>query len=70
MGAGAKHPFAFVDRLHAGLVHLHHGATHDVPACWFGVDRSTVPRAVGERPTLVRRVQVHGRPRCPAANAG
>ncbi|MEK8146547.1 transposase family protein [Streptomyces sp. M10(2022)] len=22
--------------------HLRHGATHDVLACWFGVDRSTI----------------------------
>ncbi|WP_420708924.1 transposase family protein, partial [Streptomyces sp. NRRL S-378] len=26
----------------ATLVHLRHGATHDVLACWFGVDRSTI----------------------------
>ncbi|MFJ5302385.1 transposase family protein [Streptomyces sp. NPDC088350] len=32
----------------ATLVHLRHGATHDVPACWFGVDRSTIPRAIGD----------------------
>ncbi|WP_445078639.1 transposase family protein [Streptomyces hayashii] len=25
-----------------------HGTTHDVLACWFGVDRSTIARAVGE----------------------
>ncbi|MCX5174453.1 transposase [Streptomyces virginiae] len=29
-------------------MHLRHGATHDVLACWFGVDRSTVTRAIGE----------------------
>ncbi|MEW9513652.1 transposase family protein [Streptomyces bacillaris] len=38
----------FVDRLLATLVHLRHGVTHDVLACWFGVDRSTVTRAIGE----------------------
>lgn len=33
-----------------------HGTAHDVPACWFGVDRSTVTRAIGEvRPLLARR---------------
>ncbi|WP_234329897.1 transposase [Streptomyces viridochromogenes] len=38
------------------LVHLRHGATHDVPACWFAVDRSTITRAVGElRPLLAER---------------
>ncbi|MDT3399802.1 transposase family protein [Streptomyces sp. B1866] len=42
MGAGAKHRLVFVDRLLATLVHLRHGAAHDVLACWFGVDRSTI----------------------------
>ncbi|MFJ9688100.1 transposase family protein [Streptomyces bacillaris] len=40
VGAGAKHKLVFVDRLLATLVHLRHGATHDVLACWFSVDRS------------------------------
>ncbi|MEU7297968.1 transposase family protein [Streptomyces exfoliatus] len=32
------------------------GATHDVLACWFGVDRSTITRAIGEiRPLLAER---------------
>ncbi|MFJ7264934.1 transposase family protein, partial [Streptomyces globosus] len=35
VGAGAKHQLVFVDRLLATLVHLRHGATHDVLACWF-----------------------------------
>ncbi|WP_232794905.1 transposase [Kitasatospora sp. NRRL B-11411] len=53
VGAGAKYKLVFVDRLLAMLVHLRHGVTHDVLACWFGVDRSTVTRAVGEiRPLL------------------
>ncbi|MFC9948527.1 helix-turn-helix domain-containing protein [Streptomyces pratensis] len=39
---------AFVDRFLATLVHLRHGTAHDLPACWFGVDRSTVNRAIGE----------------------
>ncbi|MFE2218484.1 transposase family protein [Streptomyces canus] len=46
----------FVDRLLATLVHLRHGATHDVLACWFGVDRSTLTPAIGEvRPLLAVR---------------
>ncbi|MFP8960853.1 transposase family protein [Streptomyces nanhaiensis] len=40
----------------ATLVHLRHATTHDVLACWFGVDRSTITRAVGEvRPLLAER---------------
>ncbi|WKN19697.1 transposase family protein [Streptomyces sp. JUS-F4] len=51
------HRFAFVDRLLTTLVHLRHGATHDVLACWFGVDRSTITRANGEiRPLPAERV--------------
>ncbi|MYQ48768.1 transposase [Streptomyces sp. SID4985] len=46
----------FIDRLLATLVHLRHGATHDVLACWFAVDRSTITRAIGElRPLLAQR---------------
>ncbi|MFC9289371.1 transposase family protein, partial [Streptomyces sp. NPDC057052] len=53
---GAKHRLVFVDRLLATLVHLRHEVTHDVLACWFGVDRSTITRAVGEvRPLLAER---------------
>ncbi|MFD3505325.1 transposase family protein [Streptomyces sp. NPDC058678] len=56
VGAGAKHKLVFVDRLLATLVHLRHGATHDVLACWFGVDRSTITRTIGEvRPLLAMR---------------
>ncbi|MET8115956.1 transposase family protein [Streptomyces prasinus] len=56
MGAGAKHRLVFVDRLLATLVHLRHATTHDVLACWFGVDRSTITRAIGEmRPLLAER---------------
>ncbi|MFH8687527.1 transposase family protein [Streptomyces anulatus] len=56
VGAGAKHKLVFVDRLLATLVHLRHGATHDVLACWFNVDRSTITRAIGEvRPLLAKR---------------
>ncbi|MFJ8149116.1 transposase family protein [Streptomyces sp. NPDC096048] len=56
IGVGAKHRLVFVDRLLAALVHLRHGVTHDVLACWFEVDRSTITRAVGEvRPLLAER---------------
>ncbi|MFD9459256.1 transposase family protein, partial [Streptomyces sp. NPDC059985] len=56
VGAGAKHRLVFIDRLLATLVHLRHGATHDVLACWFGIDRSTISRAIGEvRPLLAAR---------------
>ncbi len=56
VGAGAKHRLVFVDRLLATLVHLRHGVTHDVLACWFAVDRSTITRAIGEiRPLLAER---------------
>ncbi|MYQ92737.1 transposase [Streptomyces sp. SID4946] len=56
VGAGAKHRLVFVDRLLATLVHLRHAVTHDVLACWFGVERSTITRAIGEvRPLLAER---------------
>jgi hypothetical protein len=56
VGAGARYRLVFVDRLLATLVHLRHGVTHDVLACWFGVSRSTITRAVGEvRPLLAER---------------
>lgn len=56
VGAGAKHRLVFVDRLLTTLVHLRHGVTHDVLACWFGVDHSIVTRAIGEvRPLLAER---------------
>ncbi|WP_307842638.1 transposase family protein [Streptomyces sp. RK75] len=46
----------FVDRLLATLVHLRHGATHDVLTRWLDVDRSTITRAIGEvRPLLAER---------------
>ncbi|MFF7300573.1 transposase family protein [Streptomyces sp. NPDC008265] len=48
VGAGARHRLVFIDRLLATHVHLRHGATHDVLACWFSVDRSTITRAIGE----------------------
>jgi hypothetical protein len=57
VSADAKHRVVFVDRLLATLVHHRHGVTHDVLAYWFGMDRSTVTRAIGEvlRPLLAER---------------
>ncbi|MFD8660991.1 transposase family protein [Streptomyces globisporus] len=56
VGAGARYKLVFVDRLLVTLVHLRHATTHDVLACWFGVDRSTITRAIGEvRPLLAER---------------
>ncbi|MEV5173933.1 transposase family protein [Streptomyces flaveolus] len=38
------------------LVHLRHGTTHDVLACWFDVDLSTTTRTLSEvRPLLAER---------------
>lgn len=47
-GAGARHRLVFVDRLVATLIHLRHDLPHPVLALLFGVDRSTVTRAIGE----------------------
>ncbi|WP_240982438.1 transposase [Streptomyces sp. S3(2020)] len=56
VGAGAKHKLVFIDRLLATLIHLRHGPTHDVLACWFDVDRSTIMRAIGDvRPLPAQR---------------
>ncbi|MEU6547974.1 transposase family protein [Streptomyces sp. NPDC046859] len=43
-------------------MHLRHDATHEVPACWFGVDRSTVTRAIGGGATAARRARTHRHP--------
>ncbi|WGP14246.1 transposase [Streptomyces sp. SH5] len=54
--SGATYKLVFVDRLLATLVPLRHATTHDVLACWFGVDRSTITRAIGDvRPLLAER---------------
>ncbi|MFC9230128.1 transposase family protein [Streptomyces decoyicus] len=56
LGAGAKHRLVFAGRLLVTPVHLRHATTHDVLACWFGVDRFNVTRAVGEvRPLRAER---------------
>ncbi|MFB6525115.1 transposase family protein [Streptomyces sp. NPDC056399] len=49
------HRLVFVDRLLATLAHLRHGVIHDVSACWFGVDRSTITRAIGPGAASARR---------------
>ncbi|MGI5440573.1 hypothetical protein ACQEV4_25310 [Streptomyces shenzhenensis] len=28
-------------------MHLRHATAHDVLACWFGVDRAAITRAIG-----------------------
>ncbi|MFE5511646.1 transposase family protein [Streptomyces sp. NPDC056529] len=63
-GAGARHQLVFVDRLAATLIHLRHDLPHSVLALLFGVDRSTVTRAVGEIRGLLaeRGCAVPGRP--------
>ncbi|WP_344323765.1 transposase family protein, partial [Streptomyces macrosporus] len=52
-GAGARHRLVFVDRLVATLIHLRHDLPHSVLGLLFGVDRSTITRAVGEIRTLL-----------------
>lgn len=47
-GAGARPRLVFVDRPVATLIHLRHDLPHSVLALLFGVDRSTITRAVGE----------------------
>jgi hypothetical protein len=47
-GAGARYRLVFVDRLVVTLIHLRHDLPHAVLGVLFGVDRSTVTRAVGE----------------------
>ncbi|MEL5958967.1 transposase family protein [Streptomyces sp. CLV115] len=47
-GAGARHRLVFVDRLVATLIHLRHDVPHAALGLLFGVDRSTITRAIGE----------------------
>jgi hypothetical protein len=47
-GAGARHRLVFADRLVATLIHLRHDLPHSVLGLLFGVDRSTITRAIGE----------------------
>ena len=52
-GAGARHQLVFVDRLVATLIHLRHDLPHSVLGLLFGVDRSTITRAIAEIRTLL-----------------
>ncbi|WP_405595654.1 transposase family protein [Streptomyces sp. NBC_01092] len=52
-GAGARHQLVFVDRMTATLIHLRHDLPHAVLGLLFGVDRSTITRAVQEIRTLL-----------------
>jgi DDE superfamily endonuclease/Helix-turn-helix of DDE superfamily endonuclease len=55
-GAGPEHDLPFTDRVIATLVHLRLQLPHKALAVIYGVDRSTVTRAVGEiRPLLAAR---------------
>ncbi|MFE4054549.1 hypothetical protein [Streptomyces sp. YIM B13518] len=44
---------------------LRHGTAHDVLACWFGVDRSTITRD-WRGPAAAGATRVHRRPGYPA----
>nr|WP_237492835.1 transposase family protein [Streptomyces sp. YIM 132580] len=52
-GAGARHQLVFVDRLVATLIHLRHDLPHSVLGLLFGVDRSTITRAIAEMRALL-----------------
>ncbi|MGF1338518.1 transposase family protein [Streptomyces flavovirens] len=47
-GAGARHRLVFVDRLVATLIHLRHDLPQAASGLLFGVDRSTITRAISE----------------------
>ncbi|MGW1354298.1 transposase family protein [Streptomyces sp. NPDC002409] len=52
-GADARHQLVFVDRLVVTLIHLRHDLPHSVLGLLFGVDRSTITRAIAEMRTLL-----------------
>ena len=55
-GAGPDHGLPFTDRVIVTLVHLRFQLPHKALATFYGVDRSTITRAVGEvRPLLAAR---------------
>jgi len=55
-GAGPDHDLPFVDRVIVALVYLRFQLPHAALAVLYGVDRSTITRAVGEiRPLLAAR---------------
>src|SRR5690349_16396943 len=47
-GAGRRLTLRFTDRLVATLAHLRLGMPHEAIAVAFGVDRSTITRAIGQ----------------------
>jgi DDE superfamily endonuclease/Helix-turn-helix of DDE superfamily endonuclease len=55
-GAGPKHDLVFTDRVLVTLVHLRHQLPHAALAELYGLERSTITRAIGEiRPLLAER---------------
>ncbi|MEU7599221.1 transposase family protein [Streptomyces sp. NPDC039022] len=55
-GAGPKHDLVFTDRVLVALVHLRHQLPHAALAELYGLERSTITRAIGEiRPLLAER---------------
>ena len=62
-GAGPDHELAFTDRVIVTLVILRFQLPHAALAVFYGVDRSTITRAVGEiRPLAARGFAVPGKP--------
>ncbi|GAB1340133.1 hypothetical protein ACE1SV_67230 [Streptomyces sp. E-15] len=47
-GAGPKHDLVFTDRVSVTLVHLRHQLPHAALAELYGLERSTITRAIGE----------------------
>ncbi|WP_317441077.1 transposase family protein [Streptomyces collinus] len=55
-GAGPKHDLGFTDRVLVTLAHLRHQLPHAALAELYGLERSTITRAIGEiRPLLAAR---------------
>jgi hypothetical protein len=52
-GAGVRHQLVFVDRLVATLIRLRHDLPHSVLGLLFGVDCSTITRAIAETRALL-----------------
>jgi hypothetical protein len=66
-GAGRRPRLTFPDRVLVTLAHLRLGLPHEAIAVAFGVDRSTVTRAIGQiRPLLANRWLRHPQPRAPS----
>ncbi|MFI9569727.1 transposase family protein [Streptomyces rishiriensis] len=68
-GAGACHRLVFVDRLVATLIRLRHDLPHAVLGLLFGVDRSTITRAIA-RAQAPGRVGGARSPTAPACDCG